>query len=130
MVLYIYPFCSRLAKTSGAMVFGVANALVPVAMAACLTDLSGVSWGIAIPAVLLVAVLGLNTPAKAQTATRRNGVVGRPGRATPMNARPTLSQPKQIRAFRTRRFRGTAGGFFSVPCMTTRSLHRVPLLSK
>jgi len=45
-----------LAKTSGAIVFGVANALVPVAMAAFLVDLSGVAWGAFFPAVVLIAV--------------------------------------------------------------------------
>ncbi len=45
-----------LAKTSGAILFGIANAFVPVAMAALLTDLSGVAWGTLLPAVVLVAV--------------------------------------------------------------------------
>jgi ABC-2 type transport system permease protein len=45
-----------LAKTSGAIVFGVANAFVPVAMAVFLTDLSQVAWGAFVPAVLLIAV--------------------------------------------------------------------------
>jgi ABC-2 type transport system permease protein len=45
-----------LAKTSGAIAFGVANALVPVAMGALLADLSGVAWGAVIPAVALIAV--------------------------------------------------------------------------
>ena len=45
-----------LAKTSGAIVFGVANAFVPVIMAAFLTDLSGVSWGVFVPAVVMIAV--------------------------------------------------------------------------
>jgi len=45
-----------LAKTSGAILFGVANALVPVAMAAFFADLSGVVWVTAIPAVVLLAV--------------------------------------------------------------------------
>lgn len=45
-----------LAKTSGAILFGVANAFVPVAMAAFLADLSPVSWGIFIPAVFMIAV--------------------------------------------------------------------------
>ena len=45
-----------LAKTSGAIVFGIANAAVPVAMAAFFADLSDVAWGIAIPAVVLMAV--------------------------------------------------------------------------
>lgn len=45
-----------LAKTSGAILFGVVNALVPVGLAAFLTDLSGVAWGIVVPAVLLIAI--------------------------------------------------------------------------
>jgi ABC-2 type transport system permease protein len=45
-----------LAKTSGAIVFGVANAFVPVAMAAFLMDMSRVAWGAFVPAVLLIAV--------------------------------------------------------------------------
>jgi ABC-2 type transport system permease protein len=45
-----------LAKTGGAILFGVANAFVPVVMAAFLTDLSGVAWGTLVPAVVLIAV--------------------------------------------------------------------------
>jgi len=45
-----------LAKTAGAIFFGVANAFVPVVMAAFLTDLSGVSWLALIPAVVLIAI--------------------------------------------------------------------------
>jgi len=45
-----------LAKTTGAILFGVANAFVPVIMAAFLTDLSSVNWLALIPAVLLIAV--------------------------------------------------------------------------
>ena len=45
-----------LAKTAGAIVFGVANAFVPVVMAAVLTDLSGVRWGILLPAIGLIAI--------------------------------------------------------------------------
>jgi ABC-2 type transport system permease protein len=45
-----------LAKTSGAILFGVANAAVPVAMAAFLADLSSVAWSAAIPAAALMAV--------------------------------------------------------------------------
>lgn len=44
-----------LAKTSGAILFGVANAFVPVIMAAFLVDLSGLAWGALIPAVVLIA---------------------------------------------------------------------------
>ena len=45
-----------LAKTSGAIVFGMANAFVPVVMAAFFVDLSGVNWGALLPAVFLIAV--------------------------------------------------------------------------
>ncbi|MCE5276904.1 MAG: ABC transporter permease [Planctomycetaceae bacterium] len=45
-----------LAKTSGAILFGLANAFVPVAIAAFLADLSGVQWGMLIPAVALIAI--------------------------------------------------------------------------
>jgi len=45
-----------LAKTTGAILFGVANAFVPVVMAAFLVDLSGVNWLLLAPAVLLIAV--------------------------------------------------------------------------
>jgi len=45
-----------LAKTTGAILFGVANAFVPVIMAALLSDLSGVNWLALIPAIVLIAV--------------------------------------------------------------------------
>ena len=45
-----------LAKTSGAILFGMANAFVPVLMAAFLIDLSGVNWLALLPAVFLIAV--------------------------------------------------------------------------
>jgi len=45
-----------MAKTSGAIIFGALNALVPVLMAAFLVNLSQVSWGLFLPAVLLIAV--------------------------------------------------------------------------
>ena len=45
-----------MAKTSGAIIFGVVNAFVPVVMAAFLSDLSGVAWGIFVPAVVMIAV--------------------------------------------------------------------------
>ena len=44
-----------LAKTGGAILFGSANALVPVAMAAFITDLSQVVWMVFVPAVFLIA---------------------------------------------------------------------------
>jgi ABC-2 type transport system permease protein len=45
-----------LAKTSGAILFGVFNAFVPIVMAAFLVDLTQVTWGVFIPAVLLISV--------------------------------------------------------------------------
>lgn len=45
-----------LAKTSGAILFGLANAAVPIIMAGFITDLSGVDWAIMVPAVALIAV--------------------------------------------------------------------------
>ena len=45
-----------LAKTAGAILFGLVNAFVPVILAAFLVDLSGVNWPILIPAVALIAV--------------------------------------------------------------------------
>jgi ABC-2 type transport system permease protein len=45
-----------LAKTAGAIVFGMANAFVPVVMALFLTDLTHVAWGAVFPAVALIAV--------------------------------------------------------------------------
>ncbi len=45
-----------LAKTSGAILFGVANAFVPVVMAAFLMDLSPVAWTVFAPAVFMIAI--------------------------------------------------------------------------
>ncbi len=45
-----------LAKTSGAILFGVVNAFVPVVMAAFLADLGRVDWLVFIPAVFLISV--------------------------------------------------------------------------
>lgn len=45
-----------LAKTSGAIFFGIANSFVPVIMAAFLTDLSNINWVTLIPAVVLIAI--------------------------------------------------------------------------
>lgn len=45
-----------LAKTSGAILFGVANAFIPIILAAFLTDLSQAAWGAVIPAIFLLAV--------------------------------------------------------------------------
>ncbi len=45
-----------LAKTTGAIVFGIFNAFVPLVIAWFLTDLSGVNWLTLFPAALLIAV--------------------------------------------------------------------------
>jgi ABC-2 type transport system permease protein len=45
-----------LAKTSGAIVFGVLNAFVPVLLASFITDLSGMNWLLFLPIVLLIAM--------------------------------------------------------------------------
>ncbi|MBN1630027.1 MAG: ABC transporter permease [Thermoleophilia bacterium] len=44
------------AKTSGAILFGIANAFVPVILALFLVDLSAVAWGAFLPAVILIAI--------------------------------------------------------------------------
>ncbi|MBN2563591.1 MAG: ABC transporter permease [Phycisphaerae bacterium] len=45
-----------LAKTAGAILFGVANAFVPVILAAFLIDLTSLEWSTLIPAVVLIAI--------------------------------------------------------------------------
>jgi len=45
-----------LAKTTGAILFGIANAFVPVLIAVFLADLSGVEWEIVVPTIALIAV--------------------------------------------------------------------------
>jgi len=45
-----------LAKTSGAIVFGVVNAFVPMLMATFLVDLAEVNWSLFVPAVFLISV--------------------------------------------------------------------------
>jgi ABC-2 type transport system permease protein len=45
-----------LAKTTGAILFGVINAFVPVLIAVFVTDLHGVAWGTVVSAVALIAV--------------------------------------------------------------------------
>jgi ABC-2 type transport system permease protein len=46
-----------LAKTSGAILFGVVNAFVPIIIAAFLTDLSGIAWSMVIPAIILIGIV-------------------------------------------------------------------------
>lgn len=45
-----------LAKTGGAILMGIANAFVPVLIAAFFTDLTRIAWAAFVPAVLLIAV--------------------------------------------------------------------------
>jgi ABC-2 type transport system permease protein len=45
-----------LAKTSGAILFGVVNAFVPILMALFLTDLSQVAWMVVFPAIVMIAI--------------------------------------------------------------------------
>lgn len=45
-----------LAKTSGAILFGTLNALVPIGMASFLINLSELRWGTILPAILLIAI--------------------------------------------------------------------------
>ncbi|MDI9370573.1 MAG: ABC transporter permease [Synergistaceae bacterium] len=45
-----------LAKTMGAILFGMFNSIVPIVFVAFLTDLSGINWGMVFVAVLLIAI--------------------------------------------------------------------------
>ena len=45
-----------LAKTSGAILFGVVNAFVPIILALFLTDLSQVAWLAVLPAIVMIAI--------------------------------------------------------------------------
>jgi len=44
-------------KTAGAIVFGSLNALVPIALACYLADLSSVAWWTVLPAIVLIAIV-------------------------------------------------------------------------
>lgn len=46
------------AKLSGAIMFGMINAFVPVVFAAFFTDLNEINWGIVIIAIFLIAEIG------------------------------------------------------------------------
>jgi ABC-2 type transport system permease protein len=46
-----------LAKTSGAILFGIINAFIPVIIAAFLVDLSGIAWSLVVPAIILIGVV-------------------------------------------------------------------------
>lgn len=45
-----------LSKTSGAILFGIANAFVPIIIGSFLADLSGVTWSLVVPAILLIGI--------------------------------------------------------------------------
>jgi ABC-2 type transport system permease protein len=45
-----------LAKTSGAILFGTINALIPIIIAMFLVDLSSINWFLLIPAMMLIAI--------------------------------------------------------------------------
>ena len=46
-----------LAKTSGAIVFGIVNAFVPIIIAAFLADISGIIWALVVPAIILIGIV-------------------------------------------------------------------------
>jgi ABC-2 type transport system permease protein len=46
-----------LAKTSGAILFGIANAFIPVVIAAFLADLSGIAWSLVVPTIILIGIV-------------------------------------------------------------------------
>jgi len=46
-----------LAKTSGAIFFGIVNAFVPIIIAAFLVDLSGIAWSLVIPSIILIGIV-------------------------------------------------------------------------
>jgi ABC-2 type transport system permease protein len=46
-----------LAKTSGAILFGVLNAFVPIVLASFVTGLAQVRWAILVPAVVMIAIV-------------------------------------------------------------------------
>ena len=45
-----------MAKTSGAILFGSINALLPIFIAMFLTDLSAINWTVLVPAMVLIAI--------------------------------------------------------------------------
>ncbi len=45
-----------LAKTSGAVLFGIVNAFIPIAIAAFLVNLSGIAWSLVVPAIILIGI--------------------------------------------------------------------------
>jgi ABC-2 type transport system permease protein len=94
-----------LAKTGGAILFGVANAFVPVLIAAFLVDLGDLDWLVFLPAILLISVastfLGLfiavavNEVFEAQTFSNffRFPMIFLCGLFFPISALPVFLQP-------------------------------------
>jgi ABC-2 type transport system permease protein len=46
-----------LSKTSGAILFGIANAFIPFIIAALLADLSGIAWSLVVMAIILIGIV-------------------------------------------------------------------------
>jgi ABC-2 type transport system permease protein len=46
-----------LAKTSGAILFGIVNAFIPIAIAAFLVDMSEIAWSLVVPAIILIGIV-------------------------------------------------------------------------
>ncbi len=46
-----------LAKTSGAILFGIVNAFIPIVIAAFLADMSGIAWSLVVPAIILIGIV-------------------------------------------------------------------------
>ena len=46
-----------LAKTSGAILFGIVNAFIPILIATFLTDMSGIAWSLVVPAIILIGIV-------------------------------------------------------------------------
>jgi len=46
-----------LAKTSGAILFGIVNAFIPIVIAAFLADISGIAWSLVVPAIILIGIV-------------------------------------------------------------------------
>ena len=46
-----------LAKTSGAILFGIVNAFILILIATFLTDMSGIAWSLVVPAIILIGIV-------------------------------------------------------------------------
>lgn len=46
-----------MAKTSGAILFGIVNAFIPIVIAAFLADMSGIVWSLVVPAIILIGIV-------------------------------------------------------------------------